>query len=242
VLLCCWVVHERNAADPLIDVRMLGLPVIWRTNMIAFMLGVSLYSVFVVVPQVVQAPPSTGYGLGGSPAESGLTVLPMTITMFIAGLMSGRLTDRLGAKSLLVLGSGVCVPAYVLLAYLTPTTWLLGISTACIGVGLGTLFAVTATNVLTEVPSSQAAVASAMTANIRLVGGALGLAAISATLAAHTVIGWPSQHGYRTVFLELAGASALGLLAASLVPANPSPPDGRHSRRSDSSTPRGQIN
>ena len=49
-------------------------------------------------------PPSQGYGFAASITQSGLFLLPLTVVMFIFGLVSGRLSARFGAKLVLLAG------------------------------------------------------------------------------------------------------------------------------------------
>jgi MFS family permease len=62
VLIAAWVREELRSREPLVDMRMMAVRGVWTTNTVAFLIGVGMYSSFVLLPQLVQEPASTGYG------------------------------------------------------------------------------------------------------------------------------------------------------------------------------------
>ena len=84
--------------------RMMRIPAVWTTNLVALLFGVGMYAAFAFLPEFLQTPPSAGYGFGVSITQSGLILLPMSVAMFVFGIASGRLTSRFGAKAVLVAG------------------------------------------------------------------------------------------------------------------------------------------
>ena len=89
VLAVGWVVVESRSAHPLIDMRMMRIPAVWTTNLVALLFGVGMYATFAFLPEFLQTPASAGYGFGASVTQSGLILLPLTVTMFVVGLVSG---------------------------------------------------------------------------------------------------------------------------------------------------------
>ena len=67
---------EHRAPHPLVDMKMMRLPGVWTTNLAALLLGFGMYSAFVLIPQYVQTPSSTGYGFGASVSQAGLFLVP----------------------------------------------------------------------------------------------------------------------------------------------------------------------
>ena len=61
---------------PLVDMAMMRLRGVWTTNVATLLVGFGMYSAFVLIPQYVQAPTSTGYGFGASVTQAGLYLLP----------------------------------------------------------------------------------------------------------------------------------------------------------------------
>ena len=67
---------RRGRASPLVDMRMMRLRGVWTTNLAGFLLGIGMYSAFVLIPQFVQTPTSNGYGFGSSVTQAGLFLDP----------------------------------------------------------------------------------------------------------------------------------------------------------------------
>ena len=70
VLLLLWIAVELRSAQPLIDMRMMRIHAVWTANLVAFLFGMGLYSMFAFLPEFLQTPKSAGYGFGASVTES----------------------------------------------------------------------------------------------------------------------------------------------------------------------------
>lgn len=222
VLLVGWLVAEARSANPLIDMRMMRLPAVWTTNLVALLYGASMFSVYAFLPQFVQIPPSAGYGFGASVTQAGLLMLPMLVGMFVAGLAAGRLAGRFSAKAQLATGAVFNVLAAAMLTVAHDTRWEIGVAGGLVGLGIGLAFASMANLIVANVPAGQTGVATGMNANIRTIGGALGAAVASSVITAHPQAGGlPREAGFTTGFLLLTGISLAAALAALAVPATP---------------------
>jgi predicted MFS family arabinose efflux permease len=213
-----WVVVEARSANPLIDMRMMRVPVVWTANFVAILLGVAMYSVFAFVPQFLQAPRSTGYGFGASITESGLLLLPNSGGTFLVGMVCGRLTVRHGGRAVLLAGTFVTVLALVLLVVARDQKWEVLLSQALFGAGTGLAFAAMSGLIVEGVPVEQTGVASGMNANIRTIGGSIGAAVMSSVITGSARGGLPTEAGYTHGFLVPAVAGALAVGAALFVP------------------------
>ena len=74
MLLGAFVAVEARVNQPLIDLEVLRKPAVAATNLTGFLVGVAMFSSFLIFPQFAQAPESTGYGFGftvtaGRPAD-----------------------------------------------------------------------------------------------------------------------------------------------------------------------------
>jgi MFS family permease len=219
VLAVAWVRVEARSPHPLVDMAMMRMPVVWTTNLVAFLFGVDLYSTSTFVLEYMQAPASTGYGFGASVSKAGLLMLPMGATMFSFSLASGRLTARFGSKALLVVGSAIGVAAFLVLSLTHDRPWEIGVAMGILGTGFGLAFSAMSSLVVEGVEAHQTGVASGMNANIRTIGGAIGAAVVSSIIAATvTADGLPTKAGYTHAFQVLAVAAIAGTFAALLVP------------------------
>jgi EmrB/QacA subfamily drug resistance transporter len=219
VLGALWVWVELHSAQPLIDMRMMRLPAVWTTNLVALLFGVGLYSIFAFAPEFLQTETSAGYGFGASITESGLIVLPMSATMFFFGIVSGRSSARFGAKAVLIAGSAISVPSFVIMAYAHTQIWEFAVAMALLGAGFGLAFSAMSNIIVDAVPSSQTGVASGMNANIRTIGGAIGAAVMASVITSATQAGGlPQESGYTNGFGLLAAIALLAALAGLLIP------------------------
>jgi EmrB/QacA subfamily drug resistance transporter len=219
VLAVVWVRVELRVKEPVIDMRMMSIPAVWTTNLVAFLFGAAMYSAFTFLPEFLQTPPSAGYGFGASVTASGLFLAPMTVTMFLSGLGSARLAARLGSKLVVLLGSLVSVIPLAMLAFANTERWEIYLASALLGIGFGLVFAAMSNIIVESVPATQVGVASGMNANIRTIGGAIGAAAMSSIVAASaTTGGLPTASGYTQGFAFLMGAAILAALACLAIP------------------------
>lgn len=214
-----WIVVELRSQRPLIDMRMMRIPAVWTTNLVALLFGVGMYSIFAFLPEFVQTPSAAGYGFGSSITESGLIVLPMSASMFGFGVLSGRLSNWLGAKPVLVLGSTLSVLPLLIMAFAHAEIWEIMVATLLLGAGFGLAFSAMSTIIVDSVPSNQTGVASGMNANIRTIGGSVGAAVMASIVTSGAQSsGLPRESGYTAGFAMLAGALALAAGAGLLIP------------------------
>jgi MFS family permease len=213
-----WIWAENRAVHPLVDMTMMRLPGVWTTNLTALLLGFGRYSAFVLIPQFVQTPRSTGYGYGASVSQAGLYLVPTTIAMLIFSPIGGRLSSVVGSKVPLVAGTAVTLLSFVILA-LASAHWEIYVAAALLGIGIGFAFASLANLIVEAVRPDQTGVASGMNTIVRTIGGAVG-AEVGASILAANVLksGFPDKHGYTLTFALCAAVLGVGLLASLAVP------------------------
>ena len=97
--------------------------------------------------------------------------------------------------------------------------WQLYLAEAVTGIGLGMVLSAMASLIVVAVPPEQTGVASGMNANIRTIGGSIGTAMFASIVASQLApSGAPTEAGYTTGFVVLAGALLLATAAAFLIP------------------------
>ncbi|MEO6471693.1 MAG: MFS transporter, partial [Aeromicrobium sp.] len=202
-----------------IDMKMMGARAVWSCNVVALVLGWTLFSAFVFLPQFAQVNSSHGYGFSASVTMSGMLVLPSAVMMVLMGLCSPRLARKLGARQVVFVG---CLTmsggmAIVTFAHDTPAHFYL--SNAILGVGQGMVISCMAGLVVAAVPPEQTGVASGMNANIRNIGGSIGAAVSSMIITAHLgADGVPAESGFTWAFGVMAATMALVSIAALAIP------------------------
>jgi predicted MFS family arabinose efflux permease len=214
-----WVVAETRAATPLIDMRMMRLPAVWTTNVVALLVGIGMFATFAFLPELLQTPTSAGYGFGASITQSGLILLPSSVTMFVVGQCSGRLTKRFGGRLLVVVGSLIGAASMALIAFAHDSRWEIYLASALLGVGIGLAFTAMAALIVAAVPPEQTGAASGMNANIRTIGGSIGAALMASIVTSQLEpSGLPKESGYVIGFATLAGGLVLAAVAGLRIP------------------------
>ena len=222
-----WVFAEYRSKEPLIDMKMMRIPAVWTNNLVAFLIGIGMYSVIGFLPEFLQTPKSSGYGFGASIIQSGLYLLPLTVTMFITGMLSGRIAAAIGSKAAVIIGAFFSLTGYLMLAFAHTQPWEIYTASALLGVGIGLAFSAMSNLVVQAVPAEQTGVASGMNANIRTIGGAIGAAVMSSIVTSVLLhSGLPAESGYTRGFAFLAAMTVVAIVAAIFIPTTPKVPAG----------------
>jgi len=220
VLAVVWVWIEARSRSALVDMRMMRRRAVWTPNLAALVFGFGMYSSFILVPEFVELPKSTGFGFGSSVTEAGVFMVPATLGMLIAGPVSGRLSTTVGSKVPLMLGSLISCVSFATLAFAHESGWEIYGAMLVLGIGIGFAFASMANLIVEAVSPHQTGVATGMNTIVRTIGGAIGsqvsAGIVAATLAAS---GLPSETGFTIAFAASAGALAIAFFVSLLVPA-----------------------
>lgn len=205
--IAAWTTVELRSTNPLIDMRMLRLPAVWPTNTVALLFGAAMFATWAFLPQLIQSPT----GFGATATEAGLLMLPMLVTMFVAGLLSGRVP--LSPRTQLALAASLSATANASLATAHTQRWEVAASSAVLGLAIGLAFAAMTTLVVHAVPATQTGAASGTNANLRTMGGSIGAAVMSSIVTAT-----PGNTGYTNGFTMFAAVSLAAVGAALLIP------------------------
>jgi EmrB/QacA subfamily drug resistance transporter len=219
VLLAAWFVAELRSANPLIDMRMMRLPAVWTTNLVALLFGAAMFGIFAFLPQLMQVPKASGYGFGASVTGAGLLMLPMLVTMAVFGSLSGPLTRWLSSKTQLVIGAVLAAISCFSLALAHSDRAAVAVAGGVFGIGLGLIYSSMISLIVQSVPMHQTGVASGMNTNIRTIGASIGTAIVSSIVTSHPgVAGLPAESGFTESFLILGGVAVAAIAVALLVP------------------------
>ncbi len=216
------LIEARFARSPLMPLRIFALPALRAANVVILLLGAALFAMWFFLSLFLQQV------LGHSPLETGLDFLPMTLSIVAAATLAPRLVDRFGAKVVLTAGMLFAATGLAILGQLSPSTGYVpvvlfgGIIAA---IGLGTSMVPATIAAVQGVPRHETGLASGMVNTSRLVGGALGLAALSTIATSHattqvaagaSALGAQTD-GYSLALLLGSGLCLLGALAAALM-------------------------
>jgi MFS family permease len=212
-LLVAWVVVELRVEEPLVDLRLACALGVLGVNLAAVLLGVAVFGGVAVVLLLVQRPVEDGLGLGYSVFVTGLLMLPMAVASLVSPPVARWLAERTDLRYVLPLGSTLVAASFGTFAVAHDRTWQIALMMGLMGVGIGVAYSVMPAIIVARTPAARTASATGINQVLRLMGGSLGAAFVTAILAGHTLAGSlnPEESGYRVGALFAAGA---GLLAA----------------------------
>ncbi|RSN78669.1 MFS transporter [Streptomyces sp. WAC 05379] len=221
-VLLLWGVYELRSKAPLVDLRTTARPAVLFTNLASIMVGVSFYVVSLVLPQLLQLPKATGYGLGQSMVVAGLLVAPLGLTMMFTAPVYARLSAKYGPKTTLILGMLIIAIGYGAGLGLMSAAWQSLVIAVVLGAGIGLAYSSLPALIIGAVPASETGAANGLNTLMRSIGTSVSSAVIGMVLAntANNVggVAIPTMHGFRVSFLIATAAVAVGLLLALFLP------------------------
>ncbi|MEU6367189.1 MFS transporter [Streptomyces sp. NPDC046931] len=222
VVLVLWGLLELRVAAPLVDLRTTARREVLLTNLASIMVGVSFYVVSLVLPQLLQLPAATGYGLGESMVVAGLCVAPLGLTMMFTAPLYARLSARYGPKVTLITGLLVIGIGYGGGLGLMDAAWQTVVTSVILGAGIGLAYSSLPALIVGAVPASETGAANGLNTLMRSIGTSVSSAVIGMVLAntAQHVngIAIPTMHGFHVSFVIATAAVAVGLLLALFLP------------------------
>ncbi|WP_395571631.1 MFS transporter [Streptomyces sp. BK79] len=222
VVLLLWGLMELRVAAPLVDLRTTVRREVLLTNLASIMVGVAFYVVSLVLPQLLQLPSETGYGLGRSMVVAGLCVAPLGLTMMFTAPVYARLSARYGPRTTLIIGLLVIALGYGGGLGLMSAAWQTVVTSVLLGAGIGLAYSSLPALIIGAVPASETGAANGLNTLMRSIGTSVSSAVIGMVLAntADDVggVAVPTMEGFRVSFLIATGAVAVGLALAFFLP------------------------
>ncbi|WP_199255417.1 MFS transporter [Mycolicibacterium mengxianglii] len=227
VVLVLFGLWQLRYPSPIVDLRTtVRLPVL-TTNVASIGVGVSLYGISLVAPQILELPKETGYGLGQSVLHAGLWMAPGGLAMMVASNIAARVAARRGPKFTLVIGCLIVAAGYLTgFVLLRSAVGVLAMNVV-VSVGVGFAFSSLPALINSAVPMSETAAANGINSLARALGTSLSSAVIGAILggmtmnfAGHQV---PTETGLHVALGFVTGAAVVAALLALLIPKAPVP-------------------
>jgi EmrB/QacA subfamily drug resistance transporter len=183
LLLAVFVAIELRTAKPLVPFSIFRIRTLTGANVVGLLVGASLFSMFFFISLYMQQV------LGYSAIHAGLSYLPLALVIMASAGVASQLVTKLGYKPVLAVG---LLFIFVGLAWFSRvsvggsfTTDILGPSLFA-AAGLGFAFVTTTIAAVSGVEENEAGLASGLINTSQQVGGALGLAVLSAVAISAT--------------------------------------------------------
>lgn len=223
VVLLGWGVWELRTVDPIVDLRTAARRQVVLTNAASTVFGFAMFAMTLVLPQLLQLPEATGYGLERGLMTVGLVMAPSGLVMMAMAPISARISNSRGPKVTLMCGAVVVAGGYCLNIVLMTEIWHLVLASMIIGSGIGLAYGAMPALVMAAVPVTETAAANSLNTLMRSIGTSVSSAVAGAVLAEMTLsLGGatvPSQDGFRVVMAVGALAALVALAVASFLPA-----------------------
>jgi EmrB/QacA subfamily drug resistance transporter len=183
VLLGAFVVIERRAVAPLVPFRIFRLRTVAGANVTMFLVGASMFGLFYFLSLSMQQV------LGYSALEAGLAQLPLAGTLVVAAGIVAPLVTRLGSKPVTLAGLVIFAAGLAWFSRMPAdadfVADLLGPSLV-VAVGLAATFVALTVSAVEGIKEAESGLASGLINTSQQIGGALGLAVLSAVATART--------------------------------------------------------
>ncbi|WP_219550739.1 MDR family MFS transporter [Nonomuraea harbinensis] len=179
VSLALAVLAERTAGNPILPPRLFRNRTFILTSLGSLFVGVAMFGAMIYLPQYLQVVQ------GMSPTDSGLMTLPMVITLFLSGVISGKTVTRTGRwKIFPVVGMLLVTIGLFLLSrlHVDSSPWVIGLDMAVLGTGLGLTMQMLILAAQNGAEVRDMASTTSGVSFFRSLGGAIGVAGFGAIL------------------------------------------------------------
>ncbi len=176
-----FLVVERRTEAPMLPLSLFRIPAFTGTALVAFAQSVALYPLLLFLAVYFQE------GLGLSPTATGLRILPLTLVLFVAAPISGRLTARLPLRIPLATGLVLIGTALLLMRAIDATSdWTVLLPGLLVGgLAIGVISPALAAAMVSVLPVERSGLASGINNTFRQLGIAIGIAGLGAIFQHH---------------------------------------------------------
>ncbi|MEV6275767.1 MFS transporter [Nocardia sp. NPDC051832] len=182
-LLIGFVVNERRTADPLVPLSIFRIRGLAAANLTHLTIAAGMLAMFFFVTLYMQSV------LGFGELQAGNAYLPISLTIGIAAGLAAKLFPRWGTRPVIVGGAAICGLGLIMLSRIPAdgsyaTDVLPGM--LVMAVGAGCVFVANTTAANAGVPAEQAGLAAALLNTSQQIGGAIGIAILTAVATTRT--------------------------------------------------------
>jgi EmrB/QacA subfamily drug resistance transporter len=221
-LLLAFLGWEARSKDPLMPFSIFRLRTLVGANVAGLILGTAMFGMFLMLTLYMQQV------LGYSPMRTGVAYLAVAGTAILWSALAAQLVTRVGVKPVLVAGMVSLSAGLIYFTQVSVGGSYLGDllpGFLLIAIGLGFSFVPISIAALAGVQPSEAGLASGLINTSQQIGGALGIAALSAIatsttseeVASGTALNLALTDGFQGAFVAGAAVALVGVLVALFV-------------------------
>jgi EmrB/QacA subfamily drug resistance transporter len=219
VLLGGYAVHalRERSTRPLIDLRLFTSRSFSASVTVGSLVGLATFASLFALPLYYQQV------RGHDTFESALLLAPLGVGSALSMPLTGRLSDKVGSRNLVLAGAvvaGLSAVGFTQLGAHTSQVWS-GVLAFTIGLGLGSVGAPTIASLYRTLPPHLVPQGSTVLYMLNQLGAAIGIALVA--LLVQSAGSGDALGGFQAAYWGVTGALAAVLLAAPLLPGRPAP-------------------
>jgi EmrB/QacA subfamily drug resistance transporter len=171
-----FLATELRVRAPMLDLGFFRNRTSAGVNLVGFIISFAMFAQFFFLTLYMQNV------MHLSPLATGVRFLPTTVVLVILGPIAGRLTDRIGPRPLMVLGTLVVAVAIYIESRITVHSGYLTLLPGFVlmGIGMGLVMSPMTTAAMNAVDRTKAGAASGVLSMSRMVGSTFGVAVMGA--------------------------------------------------------------
>ena len=216
VSLALFVIIERKAASPLIELSLMAHKVLLPANIVILIFGITMFMVYQTIPILVRSPEPLGFG--GDAVSTAMVQLPFMTVILVFAPSSGFIVSKVGNLKPTVAGTIIMTIGFFSLFMFHSTEITVAINLAIVAAGLS-LIQVGAFNITMEyTPLKFSGVSLGMSVVLFLIGSSIGPAIAGIYMQSHQELvkgvtpgSFPSEISYNLIFLTAALISVISI-------------------------------
>jgi MFS family permease len=221
--LALFVIIERRAASPLIELSLMAHKVLLPANIVILIFGMTMFMVYQTIPILVRSPHP--FGFGGDAVASAIVQLPFMIVVLIFAPSSGFIVSKIGNLKPTAIGTVVMTIGFFSLFMFHSTESIVAANLAIVAIGIS-LIQVGAFNITMEyTPRQFSGISLGMSVVLMLIGSSIGPAIAGIYMQTYQelakgisnsgnnsgVASFPSPISYNLIFLTATLISAISI-------------------------------
>lgn len=217
--LVAFGLFERRPCDPLINMPTFARRPVLTTNVSTILIGSTMVSTMILVPQLAQLPSGGEVGFGLSTTEGGLLLVPASLISLLVAPIVGRIGERRGSKLPFLAGCVVTSSGLALLAFAHGSVVEVVLGCCLMAAGAGATLAAVPNLVIVAVDPRETGEAIGTNTVMRNIGSAIGAQLAGSVIAGHVLAnGLPSDEGFTIAFLIGAVGAGVAAVAVLFIP------------------------
>lgn len=221
-VLVAWGFIELRTPDALVDLRVAARRPVLLTNLASISVGFAFFITTAALPVLLEAPRTTGVGLGQTLIVSSLCLMPLGLVMFVMSPVAARLSNARGPRTSLILGGLIITVAFAIAIWLHGEVWHVILVSTIVGFGVGFAYAAMPTLIMRVVPPTETAAANGLNSVMRTLGSTVAATLVGLIISSHLVmaggIAIPTSDAFRLIFAMGSGVALAGVIIAVFIP------------------------